>query len=415
MRRSRLEAEIGRIDFAPLGQLAASLGPKEMVTSARMEELQIMFATKGGDSYRFATTALNRTLHREGADCISLRTYTDTVNRYGREYSELEDQTVRNTLEAAGFSPVTGKPTEEAIKEGKLPKMDEDDGTGRKEKYGALIDRFNEKLPEEVRIKDEKLISQIELDPERAVYIKPDEIGVEHQAEHRRARYTKSSRYVENTVITITTGKREYIITGTNMRDACKAVLAFLIRGKLLDGRPLIFFSDGARNICSALMSLFSFYGYKLYLDWYHLTKRIREILSMAVKAKKEERHAILDRINGRLWAGNLDEAITCISSIDEDKVRSKKKLKEAVDYLRTKAPYIYCYALRAKAGLTNSSSAVEKANDLVVAQRQKHNGMSWSYDGSAHLATLTAAARNGELPGWIRNRQLSFAFRKGA
>ena len=35
--------------------------------------------------------------------------------------------------------------------------------------------------------------------------------------------------------------------------------------------------------------------------------------------------------------------------------------------------------ALRANLGLRNSSNPVEKANDLVVAGRQKHNGMAWS------------------------------------
>jgi hypothetical protein len=35
---------------------------------------------------------------------------------------------------------------------------------------------------------------------------------------------------------------------------------------------------------------------------------------------------------------------------------------------------------------LIYSSGLVEKANDLVVAKRQRHNGMSWSKEGSVGL-----------------------------
>jgi hypothetical protein len=52
----------------------------------------------------------------------------------------------------------------------------------------------------------------------------------------------------------------------------------------------------------------------------------------------------------------------------------------------------IPCYALRKAFGLCNSSAIGEKINDLIVSNRQKHNGMSWSKKGSLALASLTAA-----------------------
>ena len=48
--------------------------------------------------------------------------------------------------------------------------------------------------------------------------------------------------------------------------------------------------------------------------------------------------------------------------------------------------PYIPCYALREALDLQNSSNPGEKANDLCVAARQKHQGMSWSRNGSVAL-----------------------------
>jgi hypothetical protein len=70
------------------------------------------------------------------------------------------------------------------------------------------------------------------------------------------------------------------------------------------------------------------------------------------------------------------------------------------------------CYALRERLGLRNSSNRGEKANDLVVARRQKHNGMSWSDDGSFAFATVATAVSNGELDNWVHRRLFSFNLR---
>ena len=68
---------------------------------------------------------------------------------------------------------------------------------------------------------------------------------------------------------------------------------------------------------------------------------------------------------------------------------------------------HIPCYALRHLLGLRNSSNRVEKANDLVVAQRQKHNGMSWSITGSIALAQIKALFLNHEMSRWLHSRTL--------
>jgi hypothetical protein len=70
---------------------------------------------------------------------------------------------------------------------------------------------------------------------------------------------------------------------------------------------------------------------------------------------------------------------------------------------------YIPCYALRKKLGLRVSSNRGEKANDLVVAQRQKHNGMSWSKTGSSGLANVNALFLNKENENWINKKTIEF------
>ena len=83
--------------------------------------------------------------------------------------------------------------------------------------------------------------------------------------------------------------------------------------------------------------------------------------------------------------------------------------MEELKEYIRRKSPNMACYALRHELGLRISSNRVEKANDLVVATRQKHNGMSWSRKGSGALAVITATIINGELKEWMTNHRINY------
>jgi hypothetical protein len=61
---------------------------------------------------------------------------------------------------------------------------------------------------------------------------------------------------------------------------------------------------------------------------------------------------------------------------------------------------------------LESEVNLVEKANDLVVSSRQKHNGMSWSTSGSTSLATVTSIHLNNEQSNWLLNHEISFQFK---
>ena len=83
--------------------------------------------------------------------------------------------------------------------------------------------------------------------------------------------------------------------------------------------------------------------------------------------------------------------------------------MEKLVGYLHRNKPYIPCYAIRKQLGLRNSSNIGEKMNDLIVSERQKHNGMSWSKPGSVALASVTALKRNKETKRWFEKRELEF------
>jgi len=65
------------------------------------------------------------------------------------------------------------------------------------------------------------------------------------------------------------------------------------------------------------------------------------------------------------------------------------------IGYLDRNQAYLPCDAVRKRLGLRNSSNIGEKMNDLLVSNRQKHQGMSWSVSGSRAMAALEALKRN--------------------
>jgi hypothetical protein len=89
--------------------------------------------------------------------------------------------------------------------------------------------------------------------------------------------------------------------------------------------------------------------------------------------------------------------------------IKNQTRMAELISYLERNKPYIPCYEIRKQPGLKKSSAIGEKMNDLVVAERQKHNGMSWSKQGSVALASITAVKRNNESRKWFEDKELDF------
>lgn len=109
------------------------------------------------------------------------------------------------------------------------------------------------------------------------------------------------------------------------------------------------------------------------------------------------------------LWHGLTNRAIALLKQIEPGKIKNDETLAKLIAYLERNNEMIPCYALRKSLGLCNSSAIGEKMNDLIVSSRQKHNGMSWSKNGSLSLAALTAAKLNGEDLTWLEQKKLEF------
>ena len=101
---------------------------------------------------------------------------------------------------------------------------------------------------------------------------------------------------------------------------AVRQVLAFMVKNDLLRGRDLVFLTDGADDIRAMLAKHFSFYEYRLIIDWYHVTKKCNEHASMALKCKLSEKRAIKKELFAKLWIGQVAEAIAYLNALDVKK-----------------------------------------------------------------------------------------------
>ena len=401
-----IEGEIGRITVEKGSTLVPGHQPKERIYSLGQQELSLLAGASL--SYRKGLALLNRLQHRNSDTAIKFRTYRDYCERTGRQMEEQLEKEAQDTLSKYHFDVETCKPT------GKL-------ATGLKtgarvyendEELRSAIEAINAVRPlEEERVKASTW--QIER-KNQTCYVSFDEIGVKHQKEHRTGNDEKNGVYVWNTVADIEAGNVTHTVTGAGMKKTFMFVLAYLLQHDLLAGKTLVFFTDGARNIFANINDIFSFHPYTVILDWFHLKKRCQEYLSMSVKGK-DARNDVLQKLLRILWAGNVDEAITYLRDLSADVLRPANRIEDLCHYIEKHREHIPPYAIRAKLGLRNSSNRVEKANDIVVARRQKHNGMSWSASGSRALAQINAFIANDELHSWLNEAISSALISKAA
>lgn len=355
-------------------------------------------------SYRTAADTLNRFLHRTGGEAVKLKTLSDSMQRIGREISEKLASVTERNLAACGFNSETGLPLEGAVLSQNFTEPISAERTRQDlEDLQCMINAINDSREEVIPFSADEV--QIESSSDNCVYLSVDDIGVKHQKKSRAEGSEREYKFVENTVAHIQYGENTYVLTAIGMRNAFKAILAFLLANNLLT-KNLIFLTDGAKDIKSHIEAVFSFHGYSIILDWYHLKKKCMELLSMAIRGK-DKRNTVLEKLLRFLWAGNVSGAKSYLAALPDSDIKNHKWLEELPAYLDRKGDAITCYILRDKLGLRNSSNPVEKANDLLVAQRQKHNGMAWSPQGSGALAAIEMIYQNDQADIWFKKKEL--------
>ena len=162
--------------------------------------------------------------------------------------------------------------------------------------------------------------------------------------------------------------------------------------GDQADSLNIVTISDGAGHIRQSLQAIFG-QTPTVILDWYHLRKKTRELMSMiAMNKPDKERHLAV--LLAHLWAGEVGEAIDYLET--EVEVRNSDKQAELIGYLDKHRHEIIDYGTRQSVGKPIGSGRMEKGVDQVVGHRQKKKGMAWSAKGSKALAILKVVELNG-------------------
>ena len=365
-------------------------------------------------SYRKSADLLNRVTHRDEGELFHHRTIADHAERVGRDISKVLSDTASTILCSHAFDPDTAMPLDVEALPSSITKPKVTDTSD--EQWNAIISdmisTYNIDRPEEEQICDIPLAQGMEALASETCMISIDDVGVRHQKDERKGGGKKERKFVENTVIHIQADSKAYVITAVGMESAFRLLVAFLLKNHLMEDRHLLFFSDGAQNIRSNIDKYFSYRPYSLILDWFHLVKRIRELSSMAFKMNKEKKQDTIRKILRILWPGNVDKAMDYIRTLPDKSIKNKYYVEEMIAYLERKKPTITCHAARRSRNLRISSNTSEKANDCLVAQRQKHNGMSWSFEGSGALALLTTLKMNNTLDSWLLKGKLTMSLK---
>jgi hypothetical protein len=154
---------------------------------------------------------------------------------------------------------------------------------------------------------------------------------------------------------------------------------------------PIVAISDGARTIRCQLEALFG-QPVPLILDWYHLEKKVAELLGMVARSKQEKAAHIADLLR-HLWHGRTEEALAYLRR--DVQAKTPEPLAALITYLEKHRVEIIDYGRRQRAGKPIGSGRVEKGVDQVIGVRQKHKGMSWSPTGSKALGILKVVELN--------------------
>lgn len=154
---------------------------------------------------------------------------------------------------------------------------------------------------------------------------------------------------------------------------------------------PVVAVTDGARSIRNRVARLFG-QEVPVILDWYHLSKKVREYLSR-LSLRKEDKEKHIQQMQGYLWRGQAREALVYSDEMIE--TRQGAVLEELQGYLLKHEQQICDYQRRQQAGKAIGSGRGEKANDQMIAQRQKKKGMAWSQQGSGALTILRSLELN--------------------
>ena len=400
-RMVKIDTLLGTVKVNLPKSLTTSLPPNQHLQTDDYQDVTALAVQN--TSFRNASSILNAALERPPNDQISYRTLCDRSLRLGEDLIEKQKKEASKIINEANIQFDQNQAVyinDEMSKNRNTSEKRSIETSNKNIIYVASKD--NEKNKNENKINTDKNYEcEVEVNPQKTVYISADDILVKHQNEERKVNgksAKKSTSYVCNSVGVIYTVGGKILLVAETIYYLFFYIFALLIKNGILY-KQIVFFYDGQQSV---LNSFKKFFWWKrdtiIILDWYHLSKKVIEFISMGIKGSskfKDEKNKIKKAIKTMLWYGNVVGAKDFISNIPSHLINDQNKLNNLTEYLKKHESEIICYALRKALGLKNGSSMVESANNELVARRQKRKGACWSYGGSWSMAANICRRKN--------------------
>lgn len=385
-------------------------------------------------SYRQTIQVFNHSRRQEKGG-TPLNTLRDVAETEGLKVLDFLTRKTQNILEKYGFT-AQGVPKDPSAVIEQISSPSYLEETALQPALSAVCAEMKKKglLAEDMeKVKEIVVDNKAYEAAEQCVYVHIDDIEVKEQKQHRDKKAsankvegnqldetikglvtnpeeTEKTKHpkVQNTVARIEHAGKGFTLTGRNVAEILTFVLAFLLNNDLLKLNIKVC-TDGLHSLQNAILAFFAWHpNFTLLLDWFHLVKKFKEDLSLACKGR-EIRNKHLKQLLTFLWFGLIDKAQAYLAEIPAVEIKDSQAITRLSHYLERNRNAIPCYAMRSKLKLPNSSNPVERCNNQVTARRQKHQGMSWSENGSYALTALNAVTVNHVTKQWVENRTIPF------
>ena len=144
--------------------------------------------------------------------------------------------------------------------------------------------------------------------PEHTTNIFIDDVCVKKQKPHRQLvdpstepQPGEELKRVHTSVARIEHNGQGFTLVGPSLITLLRFVLAFLLCNSLT-GKRLRFYVDGQRTLQDTILTFFGWHhAVSLILDWFHVVKKVKELLSMAMRGR-ELRNAHAKVVLRMLW-----------------------------------------------------------------------------------------------------------------
>ena len=313
--------EDGKSVFDTSKEVFVTLRGKEYYRTVGFKELAYIYGDTN-ESFRKTAELINHFRHQQQSGTPS-RTLQETTEREGQQILDYVKDQSNRILEQNGFSE-DGAYQENRIEYGQaepvwLPSADIIKAANQ------CSDDFD---------KAQLLLNPVGYeDPKTTTNIAIDDVNVKRQNASRPIENDSEEqkrKYAHNTIAHVENGDKKYTLNGQNTNSVLLFIMAFCFRNSLI-GTRLQFFTDGHRMLNKAILKAFSWYhNIGIILDWYHLRKKCKEKLSMAMRGR-EIRNEVLEQLMPMLWHGLTEKAIDFLNETQTSLIKNQTRMAELI------------------------------------------------------------------------------------